>query len=134
MECNDIKSRQDVELMVRTFYAKVRRHIVIGPVFNEIITDWPEHLSKLSDFWETNLFFVPAYKGNPIQAHIAVDDHFNNSIDQVHFGHWLQLWFETLDELFEGKNTELARERARKMAHAIFMRIFEARQRKKSNA
>ena len=134
MERYDIQSRQDVELMVNTFYGKVRRHAVIGPVFNEIIRDWPEHLSKLADFWETNLFFVKAYKGNPLQAHIVVDEHFNHSIHQTHFGHWLQLWFETLDELFEGRNAELAKERARKMAHVLFMRIFEARHNKQSHA
>ena len=134
MERYDIQSRQDVELMVNTFYDKVRQHVVIGPVFNEIIDDWPEHLSRLADFWETNLFFVRAYKGNPLQAHIAVDKHFNHSIHQAHFGHWLQLWFETLDELFQGRNTELAKERARKMAHVLFMRIFEARNNKQSHA
>ncbi|MEO9803958.1 MAG: group III truncated hemoglobin [Reichenbachiella sp.] len=127
---HDIRSRQDVELMVNTFYDKVRQHHSIGPFFNEIITDWSEHLSKLADFWETNLFFVKAYKGNPLRAHLSVDQHFNNEIEQAHFGHWLQLWFETLDDLFEGKNKELAKERARSMAHIMFLRIFQAKDHK----
>ena len=129
-----LNNRAEINLLVKAFYAKVRKDELLGPVFNSQVKDWPEHLERLTDFWETNLFFVRAYKGNPLQAHIAVDKHFNHSIHQAHFGHWLQLWFETLDELFQGRNTELAKERARKMAHVLFMRIFEARNNKQSHA
>ncbi len=128
MAKQDISSRQDVELLIKTFYKKVRKHPDIGPFFNELIDDWDNHLSKLSDFWETNLFFVKAYKGNPMRAHITVDHTFDNGIEQAHFGHWLALWFNTVDALFEGKNAYLAKERARNMAHLMFMRIFQARQ------
>jgi len=127
MQQHDIISRGDIELLVTTFYKKVRKHPTLAPIFNEIISDWDEHISKLSDFWQTNLFFVKAYKGNPLHAHISTDQQVNHTIEQVHFGNWLQLWFETLDELFTGKNTELAKNRARNMAHIMFIRIFQAR-------
>lgn len=123
----DIESRDDVALQVETFYCKVRQHNALGPIFNEVIQDWPAHLKRLTDFWETNLFFVKAYKGNPLRVHLEVDQHFNNNIEQAHFGHWLQLWFETLDALFEGQNCELAKKRARSMAHIMFLRIYSAR-------
>jgi len=127
MEKNDIESRQDIETLIRTFYGKVRQHPEIGPFFNETITDWTEHINKLSDFWQTNLFFVKAYKGNPLKAHLAVDNDFGKSIEQAHFGHWLQLWFSTVDDLFDGRNAHLAKERARSMAHIMFIRIFQER-------
>jgi hemoglobin len=119
--------RSDVELMVNTFYAKVRNHQQLGPIFNGIIEDWEDHLSKLADFWETNLFFIRKYKGNPLRAHLQVDQVFAHSISQVHFGYWLELWFSTIDELFVGEKAHTAKERARKMSHNIFMRMFEAR-------
>ena len=124
----DIESRADVALLVNTFYGKVRRHTTLGPIFNEMIDDWPAHLNRLTDFWETNLFFVKAYKGNPLKVHLHVDEHFNNTIAQAHFGHWLQLWFETLDTLFEGENCEMAKKRARSMAHTMFLKIYTERQ------
>ena len=127
MEKHDIQSREDVETLVRSFYGRVRQHKEIGPFFNEVITDWSEHIHKLTDFWETNLFFVKAYKGNPLKAHIQVDQQFDGKIEQAHFGHWLQLWFNTLDDLFVGKNKDLAKERARNMASLMFIRIFKAR-------
>ena len=123
----EIESRADVALLVNTFYGKVRKHTTLGLIFNEMIDDWPAHLDKLTDFWETNLFFVRAYKGNPLRAHLHVDEHFDHTIEQAHFGHWLQLWFETLDTLFEGKNCELAKKRARSMAHTMFLKIYTER-------
>jgi len=127
MEKQDIQSRQDVETLVRTFYGKVRQHPALGPFFNETISDWSEHIEKLTSFWETNLFFVKAYKGNPLRAHLAVDTQFGNTIEQAHFGNWLELWFSTVDMLYDGKNAHLAKERARNMAHIMFIRIFQAR-------
>lgn len=124
----DIQNREDVFKLVSTFYAKVRDNEKIGYVFNEIIQDWPSHLEKLTDFWETNLFFVSKFRGNPMQAHVEVDRHFNNSIEQKHFGEWLNMWFETVDELFEGDRASIAKNRARNMASNLFMAVYEHRQ------
>lgn len=128
MSKSDITTRADIDLLVRSFYSKVRAHKSLGPIFNDVIEDWEEHMVKLVDFWQTNLLFEPRYKGNPIQAHIEVDRHFDGTIQQAHFGLWIQLWFETLDELFEGTIQHLAKERARNMSHMMFIRIFQARE------
>lgn len=124
---HDISSREDVELLVNTFYGKVRKHERLGPIFNTVIHEWPEHLSKLADFWESTLFAVQKFKGNPMRAHLQVDQRFDHSISQEHFGNWLELWFQTLDELFEGEKALLAKERARNVAHMTFMRMYQAR-------
>lgn len=123
----DIKNREDVFLLVSTFYTKVRANEKIGFFFNETIEDWPAHLEKLTDFWETNLFMVSKFRGNPMRAHKEVDSHFENSIEQKHFGEWLTLWYQTLDELFEGERTIIAKNRARNMAHNLFMNIYMSR-------
>ena len=124
----DIRNREDVFKLVSTFYAKVRDNEKIGYVFNEIIQDWPSHLEKLTDFWETNLFFVSKFRGNPMKAHVEVDQHFNNTLEQKHFGEWLNMWFETIDELFEGDRANIAKNRARNMASNLFMAVYEHRQ------
>lgn len=126
----DIQSRKDIEILVSTFYQKVRQDKTIGTFFNRTITDWPEHLDKLSNFWSANLLLVKGYQGNPMRTHIQVDEKFDHSIEQAHFGKWLQLWLNTVDELYMGEKAHLAKERARNMAHMIFMRIYMARQRK----
>jgi hemoglobin len=125
----DITSRKDISILVHTFYGKIRQDALLGPIFNGHITDeqWPEHLSKLTDFWETNLFGIAKFKGSPSQKHIQVDKNLDYTIEQTHFGKWLQLWFETLDELYEGELAIKAKETARRMATGQFITIWQHR-------
>lgn len=127
MEKKDITTREDVYLLVSSFYDKVRKDNVLGPFF-EIIEDWDEHLEKLTDFWQSNLFLKTRYYGNPLEAHIKADNANDNSISELHFGLWLNLWFETIDGLFEGDIAQNAKQRARKMATFMNMSIFQSRQ------
>ena len=122
-----IENRSDLQLLVRTFYAKIRTDQEIGFFFNETITDWEEHLEKLTDFWDMNVFGTKNYHGNPIIAHNAVDKQFDQQITSNIFGIWLNYWFATIDELFEGENAEILKRRAQKMSTFLFMNIFESR-------
>lgn len=122
-----IENRDDIALLVQTFYGKIRGHAEIGPFFNQTIQDWESHLEKLTDFWENNVFAVRKYFGNPIIAHVNVDAKFNHGIEPTIFGLWLNLWFETLDELFEGENVTLLKTRARKMGTHLLVTIYEKR-------
>ncbi|GAA4826611.1 group III truncated hemoglobin [Algivirga pacifica] len=131
MTKQDINSRQDVSLLVHSFYERVREDELIGPVFNHIIHDWDTHLELLTDFWESNLLFQPKYKGNPHQVHQEVDQQMQGTISMEHFGRWLQLWFQTIDTLFKGKNAEAAKRRARNMSTYMFMKIYERRHNEK---
>lgn len=128
----DLQNREDVFKLVSIFYGKVRKNEHLGPIFNEIIKDWPEHLEKLTDFWETNLFLMRKFRGNPMTAHVSVDQKFDNTIEMRHFGEWLNMWYQTLDELFDGEKANLAKNRARNMSTHLFMNIYQNR--KNTNA
>jgi hemoglobin len=123
----DIQNRTHIRLLVETFYSKIRKHETLGPMFNTIITDWESHFVLLTDFWETQLFLKRKYRGNPVTAHQEVDEKVNNSITSEHFGLWLNLWFATIDELFEGETAWIAKNRAQKMSTMLFMKIYEHR-------
>lgn len=127
MKKNDIKSRADIFKLVSQFYSKVRKNDELGPFFNKTITDWDGHLERLTTFWESSLFLKTRYYGNPLEAHVKVDAVNNNSITEQHFGLWLNLWFQTIDEMFEGDYAENAKRRARKMGTFLYLKIFEAR-------
>lgn len=58
----------------------------------------------------------------------------NYSIEQTHFGVWLQLWFETIDQLFEGELAFKAKQSARKMATGQFLTIWNNRPENKKSA
>ncbi|MDO6517356.1 group III truncated hemoglobin [Zobellia uliginosa] len=127
MEKKEIKTRQDVRLLVDTFYRKIREEETLGPIFNGIISDWEAHLELLTDFWETQLFLQRKYHGNPVTAHQEVDDKTNHTITSEHFGLWLNLWFATLDELFDGERVWIAKNRAQKMSTMLFMQMYQHR-------
>jgi len=130
----DISSREDVFLLVTTFYSKVRKDALLGPIFNTIIEDWELHFERLTDFWQTNLFFEKKYKGDPLVKHTEVDKAVGGSINEMHFGVWLNLWYETLDELFEGDVAQIAKNRARNMGTFMHLKIFEAQKNSAKNS
>lgn len=123
----DIRNRADITLLVHLFYDKIRADEEIGFYFNELIKDWNSHLEKLTDFWEMNLFGGKIYKGNPLEVHVKVDHHFDFKISPNEFGIWLNYWFQTLNELFEGENVEIIKRRARKMGTLLYMSMLENR-------
>lgn len=125
---NDIQNRDDVALLVNTFYTKIRANDELGPIFNNAISDWDSHLIHLTNFWESQLFRKNVFSGNPLKKHVEVDENNNNQLTNDLFGLWLQFWLGTLDELFEGELADLAKDRARNIASFMFMEIFKARQ------
>lgn len=125
----DINSREDIEKLMDVFYTRIRKDAFLGDIFNSHIApeQWPAHLVKLADFWETNLFGVPKFKGNPSLKHINVDKNLNYGISERHFEHWLSLWFSTIDLLFEGERANKAKYAAQKMASGQYLTVWHSR-------
>lgn len=103
----DIATREDIYLLVSSFYKKVRNNDTLAPFFDQIV-DWEAHFEKLTDFWQSSLFLNSKYLGNPLEAHVKVDKTHNNSIT-------------------EHEKAQQAKYRARKMSTFLFMNIFQAR-------
>jgi hemoglobin len=110
----DITGLEDIQLFVDGFYSKVREDKLIGPVFAGVITDWQLHLEKMYAFWNAVLFGEPGFKGNPFAKHVPLP------IVTEHFGRWLELFAETIDENFEGPMAVETKQRAGLMA-TMFM-------------
>ena len=120
----EICSRGEIELMVNTFYGKVRTDELIGPIFNRVIGDrWDLHLEKMYSFWETILLDKHSYKGSPFPPHASL------GLKEAHFNRWVSLFEETLEENFTGEIAEEARWRAKMMA-ALFKSKIEFLNRK----
>jgi hemoglobin len=118
MNQHDILSLEDIKQMVDTFYGKVREDGTLGPIFNERIQDrWPEHLEKMYRFWQTILLEEHTYFGAPFPPHAKLP------VGQQHFEKWLQLFHQTVDELFTGEKAEEAKWRGKKMAQIFQVKI-----------
>ena len=68
------------------FYADVRQHQVIGPIFNAKIQNWPEHVSKIAEFWARAIGGPSSYTGQMPLKHLAL------GLEEKHFAAWLELW------------------------------------------
>jgi len=86
-------TEQEISILVDRFYAKVRLDQEIGPIFNAIVDDWPQHLALLKDFWSTVLLTTGRYKGQPLMTHLQLP------LDPEHFSRWLILFAETATEV-----------------------------------
>lgn len=82
---------EQIDRVVATFYAAVRRHEILGPVFARHVTDWPEHEEKIARFWRNAILYDRGYDGNPMRVHMATGD-----VRPDHFGPWLELFDATL--------------------------------------
>lgn len=115
----DIIHLDDIKRLVDTFYGKVQKDELIGPIFNEVIkNNWPTHLAKMYSFWQTVLLREHTYHGTPFMPHIDLP------ISRPHFERWMGMFNATVDELFEGEIAEEAKWRADKMAE-MFMHKLE---------
>lgn len=116
----DINNLNDIKLLVDTFYEKVRKDNLIGPVFNfHVKDDWPQHLDKMYRFWQTILLGEETYFGTPFPPHT------NLNINTAHLQRWLLLFTQTVKELFIGINANEIEWRATKITELFEMKLKE---------
>ena len=111
----DIETRDDIENFIRSFYQRVITDKQIGIIFTKIVPiNWEHHIPVITDFWETILLDNPVYKKNAMEVHYKLNRIF--PLKKEHFEAWLYNFNFTIDEMFEGKITELAKKRAGSIA------------------
>lgn len=111
----DIQSRADIELLMATFYEKVKKDDTIGYIFNDIAKiNWEHHIPIICDFWETLLLNATSYSKNAMAVHYTLNRKI--PLEEKHFQRWLQLFFETVDDLFSGNTATMAKKKAKSIA------------------
>ncbi|MDX5319796.1 MAG: group III truncated hemoglobin [Bacteroidota bacterium] len=114
----DIHTLQDIHLLVDTFYGRIRKDSVLGPIFdNQIQERWPQHLETMCRFWQTVLLDEHTYQGSPFVPHAKLP------VQESHFSHWINLFNQTVDELFEGTKAERAKWQGARMAEMFWSKI-----------
>jgi hemoglobin len=119
---HDIQTRADCERLVRVFYGRALTDPIIGWIFTDVARlDLEAHVPQIASFWETILLGAKSYQGTPFAPHAAL--HEKIGLQAGHFGRWLALWSETVDELFAGERAELAKAHALRVAQAFHTRL-----------
>jgi hemoglobin len=110
-----------ITALVHEFYARVRRHPTLGPVFADNIAgdEWPAHLSKMCRFWSAVMLTNGAYSGNPVAVHRAVA-----GMDKALFPQWIELFEATAADLFTPDQAEAFTTKARRIAASLEMTVF----------
>lgn len=122
----DIETREDIDALMAEFYRKAVGDELIGYIFTDVAKlDLEHHLPVIGDFWEMMLFgtvnFQAKYKRSPMQVHHALNE--KENLRAEHFGRWLKLFCETVDENFAGERTNLAKMRAVSIAETMRVRF-----------
>ena len=118
----DITDRNDIELMVNTFYQDVRKDEVLSNIFDSIMqVNWEKHLPKMYDFWENVLFHTGNYNGRPFPPHVQVNEKI--TLTNEHFDTWIKLFNQNIDNLFEGEKANEVKLRAASIKHIFNSKI-----------
>jgi hemoglobin len=101
--------------LLACFYARVRRDTELGPVFNDAVQDWREHVDRLADFWSSVMLTTGRYKGNPVVKHRL----HARRITPAMFERWLALWVQTTNDMLPPEIAAVMQRKAVRMAETL---------------
>lgn len=107
----DIESKEDIALLVNTFYETLLQDPFMSPHFQQ--TDFGHHVPRIIGFWSFILLDEPMQIGNVFDAHRHL------KIDERHFKRWLDTFSQTVDTCFEGANAEKAKQNAQTIGYTF---------------
>jgi hemoglobin len=113
----DIDSDENIRLMVDSFYRNVRKNEVLGPIFEEVVSDWDKHLPTMYQFWGRLILGTSDYNGNPFEKHVDLP------VGKEHFASWIKLFVQNIDEHFSGPKAEHTKRQARTIADTFQLRL-----------
>ncbi|MGH6779220.1 MAG: group III truncated hemoglobin, partial [Bradyrhizobium sp.] len=127
-----------IDLLVRSFYEKVRADEMLGPIFDARIADWEPHLAQMCAFWSSVALMSGRYHGAPMPKHLPLP------VDAEHFDRWLALFEATAGEVCPPAAQAHFVERARRIAaslelgvageHGVLLGVGERFRRKENGA
>jgi len=118
----DLENREDIILLVNTFYDNINKNKILSPIFNEIAKiNWQDHLPKMYSFWASLLLGEHSYSGNPMQKHVELSK--LTQMSELEFSEWIILFNKTVDNLFAGEKSDEAKTRAANIARLMLHKI-----------
>ena len=96
-------TKENLNKLVITFYAKVVKDDLIGPIFIDVLgkdmknDEWKAHIELLTNFWAAIALGESDYNSSPFAPHVAFADRLSIKA----FDQWMKLFFETLNSIYE---------------------------------
>lgn len=109
-----------IDMVVETFYEKIRNDDQIGPIFNHRIGErWAAHLARMKDFWSSLMLTTGRYKGRPMQVHMQMSE-----VTPEDFTRWLALFRDNAREVCSSDVADVFILRAEKVAESFQLGMF----------
>lgn len=115
-------SADQISQVTTVFYARIRQHPNLGPVFAAHVSDWGPHEAKIASFWRNAILFEREYGGNPMAAHMAAGD-----VHAEHFPQWLDLFDEVLGQTLPQEIAEAWSDLAHRIGRGLRMGVEDLR-------
>ena len=112
-------TEKEISQLVHSFYAKARKDLSLGPIFETHVTNWEAHFVQMTDFWSGNLLNTNRFRGTPMPKHLAIPN-----LRPELFEQWLRLFKQTTQEL-DNQPLQL---HANMLAYRIASRLWAAYQ------
>lgn len=120
----DIATRQDILLILQSFYTKLLEDTNINFFFTKITSvdlHLEEHLEILATFWEQSLFLKGGYSNNMFKIHKSVYE--KHPFSTEHYQIWLNHLNNTIDAHFQGIVAEQMKTNALSMATVMQIKL-----------
>jgi hemoglobin len=111
-------TEQQIAELVRSFYDRARAHPELGPLFNDAVSDWEDHLRIICDFWSHVLLGTGRYQGHAYPAHVSLP------IRREHFDQWLGAFRVAAHETLPQAAASQAIARAERMTESFRCGLF----------
>jgi hemoglobin len=124
---NDIQTQEDLYLLVDNFYQKLLSDKSISYIFTDVVKiHLEEHLPILVTFWSQAILGTGGYSKNLTQIHLDINE--KEYLSPELFKIWLKHFFDTVDENFEGANSEKIKTQALSIATIMQIKIAQKNQ------
>ena len=121
---HDIITKESIKELVSSFYPKIIQDPLVGPYFTERLgsdinsQEWQEHLELLTNFWAMQALGDLEYRGSPLAPHFSMA-----GLDRATFERWLELFYETIDEIYTPSAGSFFKERSSNIARNFMINL-----------
>lgn len=116
-------TEQSIQVLVDTFYERIRAHPTLGPVFIQAIGEgddvWRPHLAKMYDFWSSVMLTSGRYHGTPVQKHKGLPP-----FDAELFDQWLVLFEDTARDIHSDEIAMKYVETSQRIANSLKLALY----------
>lgn len=127
MQKYDVICKEGIDRLMDIFYAKIRvDKNGVGEIFNNAVgvsdEEWNRHKRKIANFWQGMLLGEGDYSGAPLKAHLDLP-----SFPREYFKIWLDLFDESLKQVFSDAIASEILQRAQMIAQRFQFMLYESK-------